>query len=399
MGAAALRRAATSVNFVMAVGNSRAAVPVLELSYRISPTLPTVDRASCPYRGVRFNHYQGFDMKAQLRNQVAALFLLAPAAAVTFATLPSTVAAQAVSPQVHSFQVASDQGLEPGSRLQFTLQGTPRSRASVRIRGVQDSIPLAETSRGVYTGRYVITRRDRIDEDSPIRAILRNGNLSVAASYSFPPGMGNVASAPPAPLRIERFHMATVDRIEPGAELRFTLEGMPGARAFVDLPGIANDVRLRETRPGHYEGSYTIRRTDDLSMRGPIVATLRMGDQIVTSTLAQPAFTAGPANVPIRILSHSNNAQVDGGQINVRGRTAPFASVTVKVDAVPPVVGQFGVAQRVLSQTVQADPNGHFDFSFSPPFPLPGTRYDVSMVANKADVTTEARLVLYQRQG
>jgi hypothetical protein len=337
-------------------------------------------------------------MKAQLRNQVAALFLLAPAAAVTFATLPSTVAAQAVTPQVHSFQVSSDNGLEPGSRLQLTVQGTPRSRASVRIRGVGDSIPLAETSRGVYTGRYVIKRGDNIDEGSPIRAIIRNGNLSVAASYNFPTGMANVASAA-APMRIERFHMAPVDRMEPGAELRFILEGMPGARAFVDLPGIANDVRLREIRPGHYEGSYTIKRSDDLSMRGPIVATLRSGDRIVTSTLAQPQFATGPANVPIRILSHSNNAQVDSGQINVRGRTAPFATVNIKVDAVPPVVGQFGVAQRVYSQAVQADPNGHFEFSFSSPFPLPGTRYDVSMVANKADVTTEAKLVLYQRQG
>jgi hypothetical protein len=73
--------------------------------------------------------------------------------------------------------------------------------------------------------------------------------------------------------------------------------------------------------------------------------------------------------------------------------------VQVRVDAVPPVVGQFGVAQNVFSRTVRADSNGHFEFSFSSPFPVPGTRYDVSMSANKADVTTEAKLVLYQRQG
>lgn len=339
-------------------------------------------------------------MKAQLRNHVAALCLLAPAAAVTFATLPATALAQAAAPQVHSFQISSDHGLQPGSRLRFTLEGTPRARASVRIRGLREPIPLAERSPGVYTGRYVITRTDLIDEDSPIRAIIRQGNLTVAADYTFPPDMGTVASAPPPPaLRIERFHMANVDRIEPGAELRFTLEGMPGAVAFVDLPGIARDVRLRETRPGYYEGSYTIRRSDDLNISGPVVATLHAGDRVVTSTLAQPLVAAGPVNVPIRILSHSNNAQVDGGQTHVRGRTAPFASVNVRVDAVPPLVGQFGVAQRVFLQTLQADANGHFDFSFGSPFQMPGTRYDISMVASKADVTTEAKLVLYQRQG
>ena len=76
-----------------------------------------------------------------------------------------------------------------------------------------------------------------------------------------------------------------------------------------------------------------------------------------------------------------------------------MAEVNVRVDAVPPLVGQFGVAQNVLTRTIQADANGNFDFSFNSPFPVPGARYDVSMRAHKADVTTDAKLVLYQRQG
>lgn len=336
-------------------------------------------------------------MKAQLRNHVAALCLLAPAAAVTVAALPAVAVAQNPAPQVHSFDINSDHGLAPGSRLRFRLEGTPGARAVVRIQGIEGPIPLAERSPGVYTGRYVINRSDEIDEDSRIRAVLRRGNLSTAASYNFPPGMGNMASAPAQQLRIDRFHMGAQDRIEPGAELRFTLEGMPGAVASVDLPGIERNVRLRETRPGYYEGSYTIRRSDEFRS-GPVVATLRAGDRVVTSSIAQPQLAVGPSQVPIRILSHSNNAQIDG-QTHVRGRTAPFANVTVRVDAVPPVIGQLGVAQRVFSETLQADARGHFDFSFNSPMQIPGTRYDINMVANKADVTTEARLVLFQRQG
>jgi hypothetical protein len=82
----------------------------------------------------------------------------------------------------------------------------------------------------------------------------------------------------------------------------------------------------------------------------------------------------------------------------VRGRTAPFASVNVKVHAVPPIVGQFGVARQLFSQSMQADANGDFEFSFSSSIAVPGMRYDVSMLASKADMTGEARLVLYQRQ-
>jgi len=340
-------------------------------------------------------------MKAQLRNQVAALLFLAPAAA-TFSTVPATAWAQTAAPEVYSFQVASDAGLDPGSRLRFTVQGTPHGQAFIHVRGIPGEIPLVETERGIYTGRYVIRNVDRVDENSPIRATLRRGDVTVAANYSFPAGIGSVAMLPPAVpdgLRIERFHMAAQERIEPGAVLRFTVDGMPGAVAFVDLPGAAPDIRLHETRPGHYEGSYTIRRSDSLNLSGPVVATLRAGERMVTATLANPIVAAGPVDVPIHILSHSNHSRVDGDTTHVRGRTAPYAQVSVRVDAAPPVVGQFGVARQVFAETLQADPDGYFDFRFTSPYPVPGTRYDVSMTASKADVTNEARLTLYQGQG
>ena len=146
-------------------------------------------------------------MKRQLRNQVAALCLLAPAA-LTFTALPASAQAQPASPEVFSLQVTSDHGVNPGSRLQFTLHGTPHARAFVRIRGVRDSIALREIDRGVYTGRYVVADDDRIDTGDKINAILRQGNRTVTASYDVPPGLSTVAVVPPVPqLRIERFQV------------------------------------------------------------------------------------------------------------------------------------------------------------------------------------------------
>jgi hypothetical protein len=337
-------------------------------------------------------------MKAQLRNHVAALLLLAPAA-VTLSALPATALAQRASPEVFSFDVQSDGGLQPGARLRFTLQGTPRSQAIIQIRGVRGDIALTETDRGVYTGRYIISQYDRVDENSPVRAFIRRDNVTVSGNYSFPPDINQVAIAPPQGLRIDRFRVVNAERPDPGTEIRFFLDGAPGAQAWVDLPGVANGVALRETRPGHYEGSYTIRRRDDYDPSRQIVATLRRGERTTTSSLVQPIVPAGPDNVPIHILSHSNNGVVDGNVAHVRGRTSPFAHVEVKVDAVPPVIGQFGVAQRVYTQALTADPNGFFEFSFTSPYPVAGTRYDVEMTASKADVHNEARLTLFQRQG
>jgi len=355
-------------------------------------------------------------MRAQLRNQVAALFLLAPAA-VTLTALPSTALAQPATPQVRGLDVSSDNGTFPGSRLRFVLRGSPGADAAVHIRGIEGRIPLREVEPGVYVGRYVIARGDRIDEGSPVRAILSRGNRTVTANYNLPEGLANVAVAPAPQLRIDRFDVVPVERLTPGTELRFSLDGMPGAAATIAISGLAQ-IGMREVRPGHYEGSYTIRNTDAASHpSGPIVASLRAGDRIVRAELTQPLIAAARvappavisgdlrdrgreqarpayAHVPIQILSPGNNARVDGSFARVRGRTTPFASVEIAVHAMS---GQNGASQRVWEQVVRADGNGDFEFNFVAPSAAPGTRYDVSMTARTPDATSESHLVLYER--
>ena len=239
-------------------------------------------------------------MKIQLRNHLAAFFLLLPAATVMLA-VPAVSLAQPAAPELRSLQIGAEDGLSAGAQLEFTLEGTPRGQASLTVRGIPRTIVLKETERGVYEGSYTVRRKDRIAENSPIRATLRLRNRSAAANYSFPVGIANASApaaptAPPAPvaavgLKIDRFTVAPVDKIEPGADLRFTLNGAPGGVAEVDIPGVINNLALRETRPGVYEGAYTIRRLDNLSPSRPVVATLRLADKAVTSTLTQPLIT------------------------------------------------------------------------------------------------------------
>lgn len=185
----------------------------------------------------------GTFMKKHFRNHVASLFLMVPCALAIVAS-PATALAQSVSPEVRSVEVRSDGDLEPGTRLTFRVVGTPRARAVLRISGLRERIELREVARGLYVGRYVLKRGDRIESDSEIRAVLRSDNRSGAATYTLAEVMsdqGPVAgptppSPPPAPFVIERFTLAPLDRIEPGAELRFALDGFPGATVRVDLP-------------------------------------------------------------------------------------------------------------------------------------------------------------------
>lgn len=351
-------------------------------------------------------------MKAHLKNHIAAAFLLAPVAALTFTALPTAAVAQQAL-EVRSLEVTTDGAVVPGSRLRFRMEGTPRAEASVRVRGIRGSIALREVERGLYVGRYTVTTNDRIEPGAPIRASLRNGNRVAVAEYNVPDDVRNVARAPVAPVapvapaapaaddvRILRVNTWPAERLEPGAVLRFAVEGTPGARVWVDLPGIDQNVRLEEGRPGFYEGGYTLSRNDRLDARRPAVAHMRVGDRVATVNIDRPLVTAAaPVEVPIEIVSHPNNGTFEGDVANVRGRTAPFARVEVRVTAVPPLLGQFMGPQQVFAQTLQADARGFFELSFRSAMPIPGTKYDVDMTASKADVRREAHVVLYQRQG
>lgn len=252
-------------------------------------------------------------MKKQIRNQVAAFFLLLPAATALIA-LPGTAMAQPAAPELRSLQVGTDGGLQAGAKLQFTVEGTPRGQLSLTVRGAPRNIMLKETARGVYTGSYTIRRQDRITESSAIRATLKVRNRSIATNYTFPAGIASqdVAVAPPAGLKIDRFSVAPVDKLEPGAELRFTLNGAPGGTAEFDIPGVINNVAMREVRPGVYEGAYTIRRLDNLAPSRPVVATLRVGDRAVTSTLTQPLMADAKPPV-IRNMSPRDGESVTRG--------------------------------------------------------------------------------------
>ena len=252
-------------------------------------------------------------MKKQLRNYVASAILLGPVAA-TLLVFPSSALAQSASPELRSLQVMADSGLDAGSTLSITLIGTPRGEASVRIGGLRDSIALTETERGIYQGRYTIRRTDRIANDAQVQAILRQGNRSTAADYLLADAMPWQRPTPPVArqpeMRIDRFGMAPVDRVEPGVELNFALEGMAGARVTVDLPGVERDFALRETRPGFYEGGYTLRRGDNLDPSRPAVASLRSGERTVFANLNLnlPGGRAGIDNRPPTLI-HLDPAQ------------------------------------------------------------------------------------------
>lgn len=230
-------------------------------------------------------------MKTKLRAHVAALMLLAPAA---FSLVAEPAAAQqraaAPAPTIHSMSVNSDSGLQPGAVLRFQLYGKANAkRADVVLGNSGVIVPLRQSTLGNYTGTYTVRARDRIDPTQVMAARLTHGQTTIARNFNFPPSFQALAmgapSATSASVAIERFVMRPQGQLEPGRELRFRLRGAPGGDAYLDIPGVIRGVDMVEVRPGVYEGTYTIRRRDDLDAFGRTVATLRNGDQRATARL------------------------------------------------------------------------------------------------------------------
>lgn len=232
-------------------------------------------------------------MTARLRTHVAALMLLAPIAA-NFAAQPAHAASRtAVQPAIAGISLNADAGLAPGSTLRVQLNASANARrASVTLGGNGPTVNLRPIGRGSYAGTYVVRRSDRIDPMQPMTAHVTVGQLTTARDFRFPPSFQAIAMggpgapvpavAPPAN-SIERFAMRADGPLQPGREVHFWLRGAPGGDAWLDIPGVIRGVDLAETRPGVYEGSYTIRRRDNLDALRNAVATLRLGDRRMTA--------------------------------------------------------------------------------------------------------------------
>lgn len=426
-------------------------------------------------------------------------------AVISFLALFLFASLAAAAPQITGFDVDQVTTLRPGTAVDFTLSGTPKARATVRISGIPRLIVLKETGSGFYEGRYTVRQKDRISSRSAVVATLSKGNSHTIARL----GQSIVASAAPVPsepaeptaIAITKFSVDSYENLEPGAELEFTLLGTPAGRASYTIENVIANRRMGEVRPGVYTGQYTIRRQDKLPAVLNVVATLQANAQTVRAQLDQQmvnnsssnnassaanpfshfsprhnesipyannftvsgdfeddprkggvdprsiqilfdgrdvtgqssitthGFSYRPTNLtpgrhsvevrgrdsngnvvrsnwdfrmldaapvaafPLDITSPRDGAEVGSGVIEVRGRTLPNASVQVGVTA-----GILGLSQRIFENTLVADRQGYFSFSFQPQVRVPGARYDVTVRATLDNEMRERKMTLIQQR-
>lgn len=328
------------------------------------------------------------------------------------AILPSAQTADAQ--EIVNFTANPVDAVAPGTELSFRLEGTPQAKASVSISGIRQPISLRETSAGFYEGSYTIRTNDRLPSNPVVQATLRRGNRATSAVLDQP--LISTAQAPAGAPAIQRFAMEP-DRIVPGTELVFTLEGTPNGQAAFTIRDVVRGVDMVETQPGVYEGRYTVRRQDEFSAPN-VIATLKANGQVARARLgeatrqtaqgreprsregergARPFEASAQRSFALEITSPSNMSEVGRGPIEIHGRSTPHSPLNVLVEATTSMGGIIGVNQNVLKRTVTSDAQGHFAFTFEPRFTVPGTRYEVSVTGTRAGEDKSRTLTLVQR--
>ena len=305
---------------------------------------------------------------------------------------------QAAPLAIERFGVTPVARIEPGAELRFVLFGTPGARATFTIDGVVQNVAMAEVRPGRYEGAYTIRRNDNFPPSLNITSALE-GNGQVARSRL---NQALLVDAQPP----------TIRNLAPHNNETVTGNPVTVSATFDDRGGVGVDPKSVKiliggqdvTRNASITPQFITWRGDLQPGSWPVQVTAadNVGNAVRQDWLFNVASAQSPppaaAALPLEITSHANNAQVSGGAVEVRGRTAPDAKLDVQVQAVASIAGFFGINQQVLNQTLRSDAAGNFAFSFQSQVPVPGTRYEVTVTASKGNLSREARLVLFQQR-
>lgn len=285
-------------------------------------------------------------MKSILRPSVAALLLLFPSAVLL--TAPAMAQQRAVvTPAIQGIALNADRGLAPGSTLNVSVQGTVNARsAEVRLGDSGVDIALREVAPGTYRGSHTIRPGDRIDPRGMLSVQLTTSSETVTRNFTFPATFQAPAAPRAQTPRIERFVMQAGEQLERGSELRFRLNGTPGGDAWLNIPGVVSRMDLAETRPGVYEGEYTIGRRDNLRAFQNARANLSIGKQRTTVRAERVSEAAPPRDA--RAPTISNLTPPNGERVGERGRVHISAALADEGTGVDPT----SVRLRVDGQDV-----------------------------------------------
>jgi hypothetical protein len=320
----------------------------------------------------------------------------APSAPVVSAR-PAPPQAGPASLAINRFVVRPIDRIEPGTELRFFAEGTPGARASFVIENVAGPQPMREISPGRYEGSYTIKRLDKIYDGMPIVATLEANGQAVRSNLAR--GGMLVDARPP-----------TIRNLHPkDGETVLATGPVSVSGTFDDRGGVGVDPATVRIKLGGRDVTPNASVTRDFfTYRGELAPGRYVAEVSAKDAAGNPVQSnwnfmveqqpTAAVGLPLEITSHAPNSLVGPGRLEIRGRTAPNATVDVQVTGLAAVAGMIGVSQKLYNDRVTADGAGNFGFSFQPQLQVPGMRYEVDVKASSGSLSRDNKLVLFQQR-
>jgi len=198
------------------------------------------------------------------------------------------------------------------------LGGLPRDRVRDRDAGDNPDRPRyrrRDGDRDTGTADNIDRRRDRVrDSDVPV-------------------------SNAPAPV-IDSFTLNAGKWLRAGQTLEVTMQGTPGGEASFRIPGLADDIPMHETRPGHYVGAWQVPEDKPMQLRSAaVIGSLKVGSRMAPLLQAGEMVSVDAIPPRPRDMTPENNAIVSDPRPNIsatfedRGSGIDQRAVRLTVDS------------------------------------------------------------------
>jgi hypothetical protein len=201
--------------------------------------------------------------------------------------------AKAATLTINRITVISPNTLNAGDELVVQAVGTPSATATLSIEGGPQGIALKEIQSGVYEANYTVRKDDKGTKAKLSVTLNAPKSTAVTKAADTLVSLNAPATTPtPAPtaspLRVDKITTRATSPLLAGDELVVKVTGTPKATASFAIEGFAQNLPMKETQEGVYEGSYTVRRNDSKANAKLLVTLSRQGSDPVTQAADTP---------------------------------------------------------------------------------------------------------------
>lgn len=218
-------------------------------------------------------------------------------------------------PEIDSItdDLSADRILRIGDEVHVVVNGTPGGQAWFRVGSSMEDIKMDETSAGVYEGNWRNnTEQDMTVDYHDVAAHIMANDVSTPevsrAEFAETSRPAIVETPKPEIWSITNDQFGD-EGVLAGGEFHVVMHGTPGGQAWFGIRPLVADVKMDETSPGVYEGTWRNNTVQEMSIKDRDVVAHIVVNGISTPEVSSTDLAA--ANMTETGTSETNPAELN----------------------------------------------------------------------------------------